>query len=416
MRKLLLAFAFLFAPSIAWAQCTGVFPAQTVCGNLTGSPNVPTAVSSSGGNIFGPPSSTVSAFAVWGNNTGTLLADGAGQTVVGNYTLSGNWKFNGTNVYTGSNSFSGTTTASNFTIDTGGALTLPTNVNSIKFGTIAQIWVNLANQFWGLNAGNVGVTTAADNIGIGTVTMAADTSGDQNVAIGSESMRYNTTGSNNTCIGFESCHGNPMTGDDNVDVGGALSSITTGSFNIALGTGATQITSGNNNTVINGSSIISTGSNNTVIGKRAGATLNTGTNNLIICSSTGNCGFGIAAGKYNTVLGGTGNLGGDFSNTIIIGDGQDNIRADYGYTIASGTSAWSLAGALAINGVVTVNAGEVGMRRTSATATAPGAQTLKIGIVCGTNAGTAKLVAYAGTTSAATTIVDNIGAGMGGGC
>lgn len=41
MKKLLLALALIFAPAAASAQCNGVFPNNTVCGNVTGSPNVP---------------------------------------------------------------------------------------------------------------------------------------------------------------------------------------------------------------------------------------------------------------------------------------------------------------------------------------------------------------------------------------
>src|SRR6516162_3168487 len=43
MKKLLLALAFSLLASSAWAQCSGVFPPNTVCGNNTGSPAPPTA-------------------------------------------------------------------------------------------------------------------------------------------------------------------------------------------------------------------------------------------------------------------------------------------------------------------------------------------------------------------------------------
>lgn len=74
MKKLLLALALLLAPSAAWAQCTGVFPANTLCGNLTGSPRPPGAFSSAGGT-FGPGSTTIGDVTTWGNVGGTLLAD-----------------------------------------------------------------------------------------------------------------------------------------------------------------------------------------------------------------------------------------------------------------------------------------------------------------------------------------------------
>lgn len=73
MKKLLLALALLF-PSGAWAQCTGVFPANTLCGNLSGSPAPPSAFSATS-NIVGPGSSTIGDFATWANTGGTQLAD-----------------------------------------------------------------------------------------------------------------------------------------------------------------------------------------------------------------------------------------------------------------------------------------------------------------------------------------------------
>lgn len=47
MKKLLLAFALFLFPSIAMAQCNGVFAANTVCGNATGSATTPRQVSPS---------------------------------------------------------------------------------------------------------------------------------------------------------------------------------------------------------------------------------------------------------------------------------------------------------------------------------------------------------------------------------
>lgn len=47
MKKFLLALTLLLAPAAASAQCNGVFPSNTVCGNSTGSSNTPRAVSPS---------------------------------------------------------------------------------------------------------------------------------------------------------------------------------------------------------------------------------------------------------------------------------------------------------------------------------------------------------------------------------
>lgn len=47
MKKLLLALALLLTPASAFAQCSGVFPANTICGNNAGVPGIPTAIANS---------------------------------------------------------------------------------------------------------------------------------------------------------------------------------------------------------------------------------------------------------------------------------------------------------------------------------------------------------------------------------
>lgn len=61
--------------------------------------------------------------------------------------------------------------------------------------------------------------------------------------------------------------------------------------------------------------------------------------------------------------------------------------------------------------LLTLTAGAFGMAKMTASGTAPGATGLKIEAVCGTNAGSMKLVAAAGTSGTAVTIIDNIGSG-----
>lgn len=61
---------------------------------------------------------------------------------------------------------------------------------------------------------------------------------------------------------------------------------------------------------------------------------------------------------------------------------------------------------------LTLTTGAIGLSKMTASASAPGAAGGKIELVCGTNAGTAKLVAYAGTSGTAVTILDNIGGGV----
>lgn len=61
---------------------------------------------------------------------------------------------------------------------------------------------------------------------------------------------------------------------------------------------------------------------------------------------------------------------------------------------------------------LTLATGEVGLAKITASGSAPGAAGLKLAVVCGTNAGTAKIIAYAGTSTTAATVLDNIGSGV----
>jgi len=63
---------------------------------------------------------------------------------------------------------------------------------------------------------------------------------------------------------------------------------------------------------------------------------------------------------------------------------------------------------------LTLTSGAVGLPKMSASASAPGAAGSKLEVVCGTNAGTAKLIMYAGTSGTAVTVIDNVGAGVSG--
>jgi hypothetical protein len=80
MKKWLLALVLLLAPTAAFAQCSGVAPANSLCGNLTGSPNVPGFYSATGA-ITGTVSQNYIPFGisnnVLGNGVYLLPASGA---------------------------------------------------------------------------------------------------------------------------------------------------------------------------------------------------------------------------------------------------------------------------------------------------------------------------------------------------
>ena len=52
------------------------------------------------------------------------------------------------------------------------------------------------------------------------------------------------------------------------------------------------------------------------------------------------------------------------------------------------------------------------MSKITATGIAPGANGAKLEVVCGTTAGSVKLIMYGGTSTTPVTIIDNVGTGV----
>lgn len=82
--------------------------------------------------------------------------------------------------------------------------------------------------------------------------------------------------------------------------------------------------------------------------------------------------------------------------------------------VPTGTINLDVAGALMVGSTtpLTLATGQIGIQKITDPAAAVGAAGGGVFLVCGTNAGTAKLVAIAGTSATKVTIVDNIGAGV----
>ena len=143
-----------------------------------------------------------------------------------------------------------------------------------------------------------------DGIAIGNYTLTVST-GTYNTAIGNFALRENTTGSNNIAMGSDALKVN-LTGNDNIALGnGALSLNTFGNSNFGFGTNALRNNAlGNNNIAMGASTLLNNtmGSDNVAVG--AGALFNNtvGTNNI---------GLGTNAlrtnttGKDNVALGST---------------------------------------------------------------------------------------------------------------
>lgn len=80
MKKLLLALALLLSSSPAFAQCNGVFPNNTVCGNVTGANNTPR------------PTSPAAFFGAAGGTNGQIQYNNVG--VLGGFTATGDCTIN----------------------------------------------------------------------------------------------------------------------------------------------------------------------------------------------------------------------------------------------------------------------------------------------------------------------------------
>lgn len=76
------------------------------------------------------------------------------------------------------------------------------------------------------------------------------------------------------------------------------------------------------------------------------------------------------------------------------------------------TRASLTAGMTVGSAALNTNSGEIAMTKMVDAASAPTAGGAKLAVLCGTNAGTAKIVAYAGSSSTAVTVIDNVGAGV----
>ena len=168
-------------------------------------------------------------------------------------------------------------------------------------------------------------TSGASNTFIGSTTAYSNTTGSYNTALGASSLYYNQTNSYSTAIGSRAQFSMQADGNTSIGRGSLYGSATpasnTGGYNTAIGYQAIY-------------DAFTTGTYNTVIGANAGYSLTTGSQNVLIgSSSTAStaAGYAITTGQYNVVIGPyTGNSGGldirTASNFVVFADGQSNIR------------------------------------------------------------------------------------------
>lgn len=158
----------------------------------------------------------------------------------------------------------------------GGNINIPTTT-ATPVGIITQNGSNFlhtfnSNLFLGLIAGNLTTTGSGGNVGIGSGSLNALTSGTGNTTTGAGNMPKLTTGGSNTSMGFNS-----------------MVAITTGNQNSSFGwQGLSALLSGGNNSGYGygNASDVTTGSNNTCIGFQSCAGMTTGASNTMIGNYT----------------------------------------------------------------------------------------------------------------------------------
>lgn len=155
------------------------------------------------------------------------------------------------------------------------------------------------NLFLGINAGNLTLSTASGNTGIGANAMFALTTGTENMAFGSGAMGGVSTGSANVAIGAQAMGAPiPVTGRENIAIGrGSMYGAGDFRFNTAIGYNAMAGTNGENNVAIGDSSMFNMG------GALSSNAMNVGIGNYTLYSlegSSANTAVGDAVLIYNS--------------------------------------------------------------------------------------------------------------------
>lgn len=210
----------------------------------------------------------------------------AGRAVAASsITTTGDSSFNGLTAGKGNGSFA-TNTA--FGVDAALTMALDGSVTAIGYRAARSVLNGSHITAVGNNALGSGAGPAWGSTAIGSEALFSATTGVANTAIGGKDsynginapLRTLTTGSYNIAIGSGALTVN--NGSQNVAVGNeALMANTTGIRNVAVGNAAIKAnTASNQNTGVGvGALTASTGSNNTAIGYNAGNTLTSGANN-----------------------------------------------------------------------------------------------------------------------------------------
>jgi hypothetical protein len=264
-------------------------PGPTGSTGLTGATGATGATGNAG--LTGPTGATgvTGATGATGDTgpTGATGATGAGATPGG---VTNSVQFNNGSAFAGGTGLVWTSSTSRLGVNiTSPTVTLDVNGNA-KINGRLNLNTGTNNTVAGDSAGS-SITTASDNVFIGTGSgFAATSSGSQNTFVGTYAgFRNNAT--SNTAVGIYAFYGGSASNSsfDNTCVGNAsLFNVTSAYFNTCIGTRTGyNITNGNNNTIVGYSAgeNITTGASNVFLGKGAGGQETTASNRLYIANT-----------------------------------------------------------------------------------------------------------------------------------
>jgi len=202
-----------------------------------------------------------------------------------------------------------------------GTSSLENNINgseNIALGN--SVLANITSSSFNIGIGSeslLNLVGGGNNLGVGPLTLKNNTNGSANVALGMYAMYNNTTGSTNVAVGQGALYNNTVY-DQSVAIGfNALENNNKGG-NTAVGYCALRMNQGWRNIAVGNSGIDSgfaAASDNISIGNQTFQSLTTGAFNIGIGTSVMNyCNTGsnnTVIGAYSTSL--------NFSNTVVIG-------------------------------------------------------------------------------------------------
>lgn len=286
-------------------------------GSVQGSNNISLGNFSLGGSVGSSYNYAPTNVICIGNNAmANVTAGGTNSIIIGNNSNNAATGYNGalsSNICVGNSSLSVCVSGyNNVVLGNTSATKITSGYNNTILGNFCGNQINTGHDNIIVGYGTATISgatpliTGAYNVIMNFANLQTMTSASNNVLIGSSSANYLTTGRENVCIGSNACLA-ISSGSNNIGIGrSSMNSLTTGTYNIGIGDSAGQgIRSGINNICIGTSSglqLFDGANQNVFIGLNAGFGSDVITSDNCVCIGT-NSGYSLSTGNNNTFVG-----------------------------------------------------------------------------------------------------------------